>query len=53
MDILERQSSELVVGEILGYVGFGRGELGLLLAHSLMEVGGAYFSRRPFGEPSL
>jgi len=32
MDIPERQSFELFVEEILGYVGFGQGGLSLVLA---------------------
>jgi hypothetical protein len=53
VDIPERLFSELVVGEILRYVGFGQGGLGLVISlHFEMGVG-LYFSRRPFWVPFL
>jgi hypothetical protein len=41
VDIPERLFSELFVGEILRYVGFGQGGLGLVISlHFRMGVGG-------------
>jgi hypothetical protein len=53
MDIPEQLSSELVVGEILRYVEFGQGGLGLLISLHLKMGVGAYSSRRPSGGPFL
>jgi hypothetical protein len=53
MDIPEQQFSGLVVEEILRYVEFDQGGLGLVISlHFRMGVG-VYFSRRPFWGPFL